>query len=63
MAVSDIPLTTNTDMITVIARAAIRIRAEQKHASNNPTANAMAIIPLLTDFLRINRTDLFRTYF
>lgn len=51
------------NMITVIARAAIRIRAEQKHANNNPTANAMAIIPLLTDFLRINRTDLFRTYF
>lgn len=40
-------------MITVIARTAISVRAEQKHENNRPTANAIAITPLLTDFLRI----------
>lgn len=49
-------------MITVIARTAISVRAEQKQENNRPTANAIAITPLLTDFLRIKPTDLFRTY-
>ena len=50
-------------MITVMARTAISSLAEQKQDSNSPMENAMAITPLLTGFLRIYRTNPFRTYF